>query len=50
MGFVRRLVLGLGMLSLAVTVAAQQIYPAKQSDFWMSPSRALWQHIAALWL
>jgi hypothetical protein len=19
-------------------------------DFWMSPSRALWQHIAALWL
>lgn len=23
---------------------------AASGDFWMSPSRALWQHIAALWL
>ena len=30
MGFVRRLVLGLGMLSLAGTAAAQQNYPVKQ--------------------
>ncbi|WP_213290452.1 hypothetical protein [Bradyrhizobium sp. sGM-13] len=31
------------LLSLADIQAASR-------DFWMSPSRALWQHIAALWL
>jgi hypothetical protein len=31
------------LLSLADIQAASR-------DFWMNPSRALWQHIAALWL